>query len=84
MVDANDEAALETYKVAVNAFKLFCAASDKPETWEDTVIDYIGDDPFEEINFYDVSLGFFIALGVPWDDAFRLARIVRYDFQYWS
>lgn len=50
---------------------------------------------FREINFYDLSIGFFIALGVtkntlypdedePFCDAFHLAILCRYTYQYWQ
>lgn len=52
-----------------------------------------GDDPtFEEVDFKDLSLGFFIALGVTGDggtgetfyDAWLLGTYCRYRLQYWE
>lgn len=62
------------------AFKEFCDASiNPPEHWQHQ----IGDQPFEEYDFYALSLGFFIARGIEWPTAFSLATMSRYNFQYW-
>ena len=41
------------------------------------------DEDFQERDWYDLSIGWFLANGVFKDDAFDLALIVRYDFHYW-
>lgn len=79
---SDDHGLLERYATEVAAFRKFCI-----EGGEDLV--------FEETNFKDLSLGFFIALGVtgstvpedngaPFSDAYRLATITRYTLQYWE
>lgn len=74
-----DQELLSRYSLAVNAFKQFC-------------LDLGGGEDFEEVDFHSLSLGFFIALGVTSNlgdpdvepDAFALARITRYQLQYWE
>ena len=41
-------------------------------------------DPYEDLDWYAMSIGFFLALGIPIDDAARLASWARYDQQYWQ
>jgi hypothetical protein len=80
-----DKVLLEKYKDQVAKFKTFCEG----------VTPQMDRTVFDNINFYDFSVGFFIALGVvdnsiypdenePFADACSLARICRYDFQYWQ
>ena len=74
----DDIGLLIKYKSQITAFKKFCCKC--------------GTDGFEEINFFDLGLGFFIALGVNGDsdtgeafyDAHRLSSICRYTIQYWE
>lgn len=41
-------------------------------------------DPSEELDWYALSYGYFLAKGVPLDDVSWLAIHVRYDLHYWS
>lgn len=41
-------------------------------------------DPDEELDWYALSVGFFIALGLDGDDSRDLAGIVRYTDHYWN
>lgn len=74
----DDKQVIEKYKKEIELFKDFCSK-------------FGNSGRFEEINFYDLSLGFFMALGLTDNldnpglesPAFALARICRYDFQYW-
>lgn len=80
--DAFTQHLLETYEKQVEAFKQFCLQLD----------DTCGNDSLDEVDMYDLSVGFFIALGVigdsgmgePFYDAFCLATVCRYDFEYWA
>lgn len=76
---------LQRYAHEVKRFKAFCEGL-APETNEAA---------FGETDFYDLSVGFFIALGVtgsefasgeddPFSDAHRLATVCRYTFGYWT
>lgn len=84
-LDAEEREVVARHEEAVAKFRDFCdtkAGGGNRLTVEER--DYLGNDPFEESDFHDLSLGFFIALGVPLNDSFDLARITRYDFQYWQ
>lgn len=37
----------------------------------------------DEMNWYDLSVGFFLALKFPITEAHVMARKVRYSFKYW-
>ena len=51
-------------------FKIFCLT--------------IKDDRYDEIDFHDFSIGFFIAIGVSnLDKASRLAHTARNTYKYW-
>lgn len=78
-----DKACLERNAAAVEAFKQFCQTKVSGNFTPEEV-DYFGEEPFEEVNFYDLSLGFFIASGCSLVDCFDLARITRYNLQYWD
>lgn len=81
--DEENAAIVAKYPAEIEAFKQFCIQSQKPELWTEEEREELGDEPYEETDFYGLSLGFFIALGVPQVHAFDLARITRYHFQYW-
>ena len=80
MLSKDDTSLAFKYAPELNAFRKVC------ETWGEASC-------FEETDFYDFSVGFFIALGITGDsinsppvtlsDAFSLARISRYHYQYW-
>jgi hypothetical protein len=57
--------------VFVEAFKAFCRST--ADAKED----------FDELDWYDMSVGYFIGKGLPARDAFALASICRYKYQYW-
>ena len=40
-------------------------------------------DPKEERDWYDLSIGYFLAKGTSVDVATNLSLIIRYDLQYW-
>ena len=40
-------------------------------------------DEFEELNWYDLSIGYFMNSGLTVPEAVELATSVRYDDQYW-
>lgn len=40
-------------------------------------------DPDSERDWYDLSIGYFLAKGLSIDQVTDLALIVRYDLQYW-
>lgn len=56
---------------AVEKFKAFCLSSTL-------------DDKSDELDWYALSIGFFLALGLTEDEAFELALHVRYDKGYWA
>lgn len=60
----------EEMQKAKDLFKEFC-------------LECIDDERLKEIDWYDMSLGFFIALGLPIEQAEELACHVRYDENYW-
>ena len=70
---------LDKHRNHVLEFKAFCLGGGQ-------------DDAFEEINFRDLSIGFFIARGITGDggtgeafyEAFVLASICRYTLQYFD
>lgn len=71
---------LKVYEKEVAEFRNFC-------------IEHAYNGQFDEQDFYSLSLGFFIALGVTGDinntgdkfaDAFSLAVACRYNLQYWE
>jgi hypothetical protein len=74
-----DEELLKKYAEQVAKFRKFCIECGDSVT-------------FAEVNFYDLSIGFFVALGIDGDsgtgeqfyDAGRLAVICRYHLQYWE
>lgn len=78
-LDLENQRLMEEYGEEIEKFKAFCTSPLEGE--------------FDEIEFYDLSLGFFIALGVtkdtinnppePFGDAFGLALLCRYTFHYW-
>ena len=58
---------------ALERFRLFCIAPI--------------DDPtnlLEEVHWHDMSVGFFLALGLGLDAAWVLAREARYTHHYWQ
>ncbi len=61
---------MEEIAVAREAFKRFC-------------LQYGEDERFEDLNWYDMSVGFFMALGLTPDEARELANECRYTNQYW-
>lgn len=61
----------EEMQKAKQLFKDFCETSGN-------------DTRLEEINWYDMSIGFFISFGLSIDDAEKLAIEVRYKEQYWA
>lgn len=78
-----DDELLRKYAEQVQRFRVFCVSL-TPKT---------NDAAFDDTDFYDFSLGYFVALGVvedssgegePFLDAHSLARICRYRFQYWT
>lgn len=40
-------------------------------------------DQGEELDWHALSIGFFLARGLPTEEAYDLARIARYTYQYW-
>ena len=40
-------------------------------------------DQLDELNWYDLSVGFFLALGFPINEVHKMAREVRYQLNYW-
>lgn len=61
----------QKYAAEIAAFKRVCEQSAKV-------------DPNDERDWYDLSIGFFLALGVSIADTHTLAGIVRYQLLYWS
>lgn len=74
---------LSENKEVVEAFKEFCTGKGGGKNMTPEETDYCEEEPFLEVDFYDLSLGFFIAKGCDLVVAFNLARICRYDLQYW-
>lgn len=70
-------------KEAVQAFEAFCRGPAQMKGLRPEDYEYLGQDPWEETDFHDLSLGFFVAKGCTMKDCFVLARIVRYTFEYW-
>lgn len=79
-MNADEEKVVAKWTDEVAEFKTFCLSC---TTVAPEDIDELGEDPFDESDFHSLSLGFFIAKGVPWVDAFDLARITRYHYGYW-
>lgn len=75
-----EKAVVDKWFDEITEFKTFCQSC---TTVAPEDIDELGEDPFEETDFHGLSLGFFIAKGIPWIDAFDLARITRYKYGYW-
>ncbi len=69
------------YAAQIEQFKAFVLTTVKAT--EDSETDVTRWD-WDDRDFYDLSIGFFCALGVPHSDAFSLALITRYDLQYWE
>jgi hypothetical protein len=80
MINNKDKELIEKYRDDIELFKKFCinssniSAADRFE---------VGNEPYDEVDFYDLSLGFFAARGINIPDTFSLAIICRYDFGYW-
>lgn len=78
-MDQKDKDLLDKHKTEVDKFREFC-------------ILYGDHAAFDESDFSDVSLGFFIALGITGDggtgemffEAYHLSTICRYKLQYWQ
>lgn len=55
---------------ALSKFRSFCGhAAGKPE--------------YDDFNWFDLSIGFFAALDLPYLQCSRLASSARYEFKYW-
>lgn len=73
----SDNELLTKYKEVVEGFKTFCSSpvvTGIGMTADE--LEYLGEQPFDNIYFHDLSLGFFIAKNVLTIDAFKLAMIV--------
>lgn len=76
----DDLALLEAHGAVMQKFKAWCQS--------------LTCNTFEETDFTDLAMGFFIALGVvgdggptiaePYYDAHRLGSLARYTYKYWS
>ena len=64
----------EREESVLDLFKQFCLASQS----EDDRMD------LEEQDWFALSLGYFLAFGLPVPDAFRLAGVARYTYKYWE
>jgi len=40
-------------------------------------------DPGDEVDWFDLSVGYFLALDFPIDEVYEMAREVRYKLNYW-
>ena len=69
-VEADRIATLKANENHVKAFKKFCEDNSKNE--------YL-----DEIHWYDLSIGFFMARGLSVSDSVILALFCRYTAQYW-
>ena len=54
----------------LHGFKVFCQSMD-------------ADTDLNDLNWYDVSIGWFMARGCDKETAFELAGIARYEHGYW-
>ena len=72
-----DEDLQTRYEEQLAHYKEFCR---KVAAGEMTQRDreMLGDEPFDETHFGDLSVGYFAALGVPWADCFALSTLCRY------
>jgi hypothetical protein len=78
-LEEENKALLKTYAYQVSKFREFCILHGTAAA-------------FDDADFSDLSLGFFIALGVtgdsgtnePFYDAFVLSTVCRYTLQYWE
>ena len=85
MMDKEDTLLITKYATQVAAFRRDCC---------DAKDDAEADDYWaRDLNFFDLSIGYFIAKGITGDsseenckyyDAHRLASIIRYELQYWN
>lgn len=41
------------------------------------------DEEFSELDWYDMSIGFFFAKGATYEQASKCARTARYTYEYW-
>jgi hypothetical protein len=80
-LSADDQSVIVRHAGVLVDYKNFCAQLDKPELMAAEDREYLGDDPFEETDFKDLSVGYFIGKGVSWTDSFKLARICRYSLE---
>ena len=77
-LDADKRDVIYRNEFAFKRFRQFCIESDSlPKDSEDK-------ETLDDTNWKDMSLGFFIAMGVSIEDAYRLSTIVRYDYGYWT
>lgn len=44
---------------------------------------YGGDGTTDDLHWYDMSVGYFLGIGVPLEGAFELASQARYEHGYW-
>lgn len=56
---------------AISAFKNFCLSSQSE------------DEELEEVEWYDMSIGYFLALGLDVETSIEAAIECRYTHQYW-
>ncbi len=70
--------AVYDYAKEVKKFKKFC------KNFEALSLETKKELDEDEIDWYALSLGFFIALKVPVDQAIELALYSRYQMEYWS
>jgi hypothetical protein len=80
-LSADDQSVIVRYAEVLVQYKNFCALLDKPDQMSAQDLEYLGPDPFEETDFKDLSVGYFIGKGVGWADSFKLARICRYSLE---
>ena len=59
-------------KLLIQEFRKFCESSRAKH------------ELLNELNWYDMSIGWFLAKGISVSRAFKLARTVRYDSEYWE
>lgn len=77
-LDDDERAVIYRNEFAFKRFRQFCIESDSlPKDSEDK-------ETLDDTDWKDMSLGFFIAMGVSIEDAYRLSTIVRYDYGYWT
>ena len=76
-----DDEIVTKWAVELKSFKVFCKNC---HNLTDEEVDQLGEEPYTDLRFEEVALGFFLAKGVPPIYAFKLADLSGNYYHFWQ